>query len=394
LIIRALLALATASVLLAYRSGPPVRRTGAPGDRTCLDANCHVGERFPESPLVTLDTGTNSVYRAGGPKQQWSIRIDDSTARAYGIEVSTRMASEPARLPAGRMFSISPLTMVVCEDDALPGPEGCGSRTEFFHHTEPAASGRFALEWQPPPAGNGDIEVYVAANASVAGQRNSRIHLVKFTLRAGDPEPGLVNAASLTQRFSSNSWVRITGSGLAASTRDWLAADTERGELPVELDGVSVRINGRAAAIAQISPERILALAPDDETEGSAPVEVTRNGAVTHRFTAAKARLAPALFAPRDPARSGALIGLYGTGFGTTDPPVPPGTAFTGAAPLSKPFRVSIAGRNVLSEFGGLIAPGLYQFNVQAPDLEPGVYPVTVEIDGERTPPLLLPVIR
>lgn len=344
---------------------------------------------------VTLDNGEGLAYRPGGARQRWKLRIEDPGVRAYGIQVSPRMASEPARLSAGQMFIVSPLTMVVCEDDSLPTATGCSASApiQFFHHTEPATDGLFEIDWLPPASG-GDVEVYVAANASVAGQRNSRIHLSKFTLRSGDPPARLVNAASLEARFSSNTWVRISGSDLAPSAKEWSDSDIRDGVLPTELNGTSVRINGRLAAISSVSPERIAALAPSDPTEGIVPIEIVREGSVTHEFTARKDRISPALFAPKDPGCPRCPIALYGTGFGATHPQVDPSLAFAGAAPLTLPFRVTIGGREARAEFGGLVSPGLFQFNVEIPDIDPGEHPVTVEIDGVRSAPVSLTITR
>ena len=45
-----------------------------------------------------------------------------------------------------------------------------------------------------------------------------------------------------------NSWVTIKGTNLAGTQRQWTGDDLSGGKLPTSLDGVSVSINGKAAA--------------------------------------------------------------------------------------------------------------------------------------------------
>lgn len=69
-----LVGIAAAQVLLtAYPGGPPIRRTGAPGEGTYLAAACHVGVAIPDSPLLRLDVHT---YAPGGSPQRWTLRAD------------------------------------------------------------------------------------------------------------------------------------------------------------------------------------------------------------------------------------------------------------------------------------------------------------------------------
>jgi uncharacterized protein (TIGR03437 family) len=85
-----------------------------------------------------------------------------------------------------------------------------------------------------------------------------------------------------------------------------------------------------------------------------------------------------------DPAVSNEIILLYGTGFGATYPDTSTGQ-LVGAAPLRSPFWVSFGGFDATREWGGITAPGLYQFNVRVPDLPPGKCSVKVETAGRAT---------
>ncbi len=72
--------------------------------------------------------------------------------------------------------------------------------------------------------------------------------------------------------------------------------------------------------------------------------------------------------------------------FGATSPAVPNGQLLSSALPLRQPAQVTIGDQLAQVAFGGLVAPGLYQFNVIIPNVDPkyrffGV-PVAVFIDG------------
>src|SRR5271157_4156958 len=80
---------------------------------------------------------------------------------------------------------------------------------------------------------------------------------------------GISNNASGAAAIESGSWVSIYGSGLAATTRNWQASDFSGNNLPTTLDGVSVQINGKKAAICYVSPGQLNVQAPTDTASGT-----------------------------------------------------------------------------------------------------------------------------
>jgi len=88
------------------------------------------------------------------------------------------------------------------------------------------------------------------------------------------------------------------------------------------------------------------------------------------------------------PARPGETILLFGTGYGPTNPAVPAGTVFSGAAPLVNDVRVTIGGTPADVSFRGLSGAGLYQINVVVPpSLADGDREVVTTINGVQSPP-------
>jgi uncharacterized protein (TIGR03437 family) len=60
-------------------------------------------------------------------------------------------------------------------------------------------------------------------------------------------------------------------------------------------------------------------------------------------------------------------VALFGTGFGPTNPVVPVGQAYSGAAPTTNPVTLRINNVSVTPTFAGLSGAGLYQINLTVP---------------------------
>ncbi|MDQ6708880.1 MAG: hypothetical protein M3Z85_23215, partial [Acidobacteriota bacterium] len=89
------------------------------------------------------------------------------------------------------------------------------------------------------------------------------------------------------------------------------------------------------------------------------------------------------------PARAGEVILLYGTGFGPTDPVIPPGQVTNKVATITTPLTITIGGSPATISFKGLVPPfaQLYQFNVQVPaTAKPGDADVVAQIGGQSSP--------
>ena len=180
------------------------------------------------------------------------------------------------------------------------------------------------------------------------------------------------------------------------------------GGLPTSLEGTSVKVNGIPAAISWVGPNQLNILMPDGDYTGPVPIEVSLGDSTTSTSVTV-APAAPALFAsaanghtyaaivdvggiaigPESmpgarAAKPGEVLMLFGTGFGPTNPSVTTALNMP-PTPLALPFRVEIGGTEVRCEYGGLVGPGLNQFNIEVPQLPAGEYPVVVFVGGVQT---------
>jgi len=93
------------------------------------------------------------------------------------------------------------------------------------------------------------------------------------------------------------------------------------------------------------------------------------------------------------PVKSGETLALDAVGFGPTNPPVPVGQAFAGAASTTNPVTVAIGGKSVTVLFSGVVAAGLYQINLVVPSVAPGDQPVQTAV-GETNAPMAIVTVQ
>lgn len=214
-------------------------------------------------------------------------------------------------------------------------------------------------------------------------------------------EGGVANAASYQAGVVPQGWISLFGQNLAATTRIVDTSDLVSGSLPTTLGGVSVSINSKAAFMHYISPTQINVQAPSDTSSGSVAVTVTNSGGTSDAQTAtmqaillgfftssnyvAAVRSDGTIITSSQPAKSGDVLQLYGTGFGPTDPAVAPGLVFTGAYALTNTVTVTIGDVAATVSFAGLVAAGLYQINLTVPALANGDHAVVAQIAGLST---------
>jgi uncharacterized protein (TIGR03437 family) len=95
---------------------------------------------------------------------------------------------------------------------------------------------------------------------------------------------------------------------------------------------------------------------------------------------------------PTVAAKAGDIVELFGTGFGPTNPAVPSGQAFSGAAVATYTVSLQINNAGVAPMWAGLSAAGLGQINLTIPSgLGTGDVPLVAGISGGHTPLYVTP---
>ena len=199
---------------------------------------------------------------------------------------------------------------MICEDT---GPKPCSSGPQFIEHT--AAGTRvgtkggaiFQFDWTPPSSNAGPVTLYAAGNAANGDGTSSGdlIYTTSVQLNPATPSAPTVTAGNIVSAATSaagpmapNSWVRVYGSNLSATTRAWTDGDFLNGGLPFSLDGVSVILTGapRLAYVGYVSPTQVNFLLPSNLNPGTVQVQVRNPSGISTQFPISVQANAPQLF--------------------------------------------------------------------------------------------------
>jgi uncharacterized protein (TIGR03437 family) len=230
---------------------------------------------------------------------------------------------------------------------------------------------------------------------------------------------GVVSASAFGQFTSAapGSWIEIYGTSLAAVTQTWGSSNFNGVNGPTMLGGTSVSIGGLAAFVDYISPLQVNVQVPGGVSIGAQPLILTTAAGASPPLTVTVNATQPGLLAPSSfniggtqyvvaqfadgtyvlppgaisgitsqRAQPGDTIVIYGIGFGSVTPNIPPGQLVEQLNTLAEPFTISFGGTQATTIAYDGLAPnymGLYQFNVVVPTVAASdTVPLTFSVGG------------
>lgn len=418
------------ALIWAFAEGPDPRKTGAPGDGICSEAGCHVGTPNTGGGNVQITFPGGMTYTPG-VRQRLLVRVNDSVGRVFGFQAAARLQSNERSAQAGTFSPADTLTQVLCEDGRVKTATGtCPAQfqIESVEHSRAPTTNTFSFDWTPPSTDQGNVRIYVAANAgNNNGQADAgdRIYTANYTLTpmAGSGPRPTISSGGVVDPFirrsgpiTSGSWLEIYGTNLSPTTRDWGGAFNGN-NAPTSLDGVSVNVDGRPAFVNLISPGQVNVQVPDSNTvAGQVTLEVVTPTGRSDPFTITKAATAPILLAGPQfliggtqylvahhtdlvtfvgrpnliagaafrPAQPGDTVIFYGLGFGPTNPASPPGVIVTQLARVTLQFRVRFGNTEATVAYAGMYPNfiGLYRFDVVVPNVADGDHQINIDLNN------------
>jgi uncharacterized protein (TIGR03437 family) len=228
-----------------------------------------------------------------------------------------------------------------------------------------------------------------------------------FAIRYGD----VIDGAAYAFSISPNAFAAVKPKGLPVTTTlPWDNAVPDGVTLPILLNGVGIKLDGKNAAISYTSPTQINFLVPSDLAPGTVLMELTAKGQTAYAVVRVEP-YAPGFFAfpvngrlnaiaqvagtttligsaqelpnVARPAKPGEFLQLYVNGLGGTAA-VPPGKILSQVYPVldMSRVRVWIAGVPCEVQFAGAINSGLFQVNIKVPTGIPsGFQPILLAFD-------------
>jgi uncharacterized protein (TIGR03437 family) len=384
--------------------------------------------------LLTSASGsmiTVSVNPSGLAASTYQGVITVSATGASNSPVSVAVTLTVAPAPASLAVSPTALAFSYTVGGSVPAAQGVSINNMGGGTLSWTASATAAWVALTPVSGTAPATVSVSVNPATlaAGQYSGTVQIVaagvsnspqtisvSLVVTAASTVPtitSVVNGASFQPGIESGSWVTIKGTNLATDTRIWQTSDFNGNNLPLALDGTSITIDGKPAAVYYISPTQLNVQAPTDSTTGAVPVVVMNNGQMSTAFTAQLQTYAPAFFlytgtdyaiAQRYPdnalvgnpsvipgtvaARSGDVLILWATGFGPSNPLTPAGIVVSGAPGVLTLPLVTVGGVTV-TVISAVLSPGsagLYQVAIQLPASAPtGAVAIQASVGGVQS---------
>jgi uncharacterized protein (TIGR03437 family) len=238
----------------------------------------------------------------------------------------------------------------------------------------------------------------------IADTNNHAIRVLTPTFPAISTN-GVGNAASYATRISPGALASVFGTGFGSSTYQ---AD-DGFAWPTSANLVSVKVNGAPAPLYYVSPGQINFQVPwATPTTGTVEIAVAVNGGSSNTAIVAVGTAAPGLFVlpggaaivqntpsytlndVSNPAPAGSTIIAYLTGSGPVSPAAKDGTPLRSDTLTwaTSTYSAQIGSTTATVSFAGLTPGfiGLAQMNIIVPPaLAPGVYPLSITIDGQTS---------
>ncbi len=283
---------------------------------------------------------------------------------------------------------------------------------------EPLGQGQYAATWMPGHASDSLANGVVTVTLSAFVPRLAIGSTDASGTVTSDTAPSVTADAVLNNLnpqvgapVAPGTIVQIYGSSLGITG----AGSLVNGQLPTQLNGVSVTIGGIEAPLYFGSSGQINAQLPNELEAGQqyelyANVNGLYSNPVTVNTTAVQPGLASfadgtviaqdlsySLITADHPAHAGEVIILYATGMGATNPPVATGTVAPNS-PLSNVTmtpQVTVGGANAKVIFAGLSpgSVGLYQIDVTIPTgAGTGSVPLVMKQGGVAANTVMVPV--
>ena len=335
---------------------------------------------------------TNGGPLANNSGAEWNIVIGYTLTTAAVFDAAVHQWAVN-----GTPFSSLTNFGVCCAATSNPVLPGAAYYNSGFSDPLPAGT---QTNWQEIFVRPYSLAQSGGVNVATANQFTFALH---FTLQPGVPKVTSVISAGqfgAFPTFGPGSWIEIYGTDLGASTQTWDNSFTGI-FAPTLLNGTVVTIGGQRAFIDYVSNSQVNAQVPGGVSTGAQPLVVTTAAGVSAPFTVTVDPVKPGLLAPASfkigttqyavalfsdgvtyvlppgsipgitsrRAKAGDVITLYGIGFGSVNPNIPPGQIAQQTSTLAGLLTVSFGSAQAAIPYDGL-APnyvGLYQINVTVP---------------------------
>jgi uncharacterized protein (TIGR03437 family) len=366
----------------------------------------------PPMPDLTISESHTGSFAPGHTGAIYTITVTNA-----GVGTTLGPVSVADFLPSGLTataiggtgWNCLPVTLTCARADAL------------------APSGSY-----PPITVTVDVAASVAssvinvATVSGGGDSNTANNTARdLTVAIPPAVTSVTNAYGDSPVIAPNTWIKIQGSNLTpvGDARIWAGSDFVNNQLPAQIDGVSVTVNGKSAYLYSISSTQIYVLTPPDALPSLVKIQVTDNGVAGNAVNVPAQSQSPSFFEavstsgvhyvlgthagdgsvigpsslfPNSsrPVKPGESVYLIANGLGATTTPVVNGS-LTQTGNLSVLPAITIAGNPATVSSAGLIGIGTYAIKLTVPSSAPdGDLLVSATYNGSSTQPNVMITVQ
>lgn len=185
-----------------YTAVPPVGKTGAPGEGSCMQ--CHGGEAFSGDGFNTINfSGDSNMYAVDSV---YTIHVSMNTlATKNGFQMVALKNSD--QTSAGNWIVTDPVNTQI---------SAFRDRKYMNHTTSGTSTNSWTFKWKAPSSSEGIITFYLATNET-NNQGNTfgdKIYLSQFSIATNEPEMEeelpLINGVSFYQSATNRLTVNFT----------------------------------------------------------------------------------------------------------------------------------------------------------------------------------------
>jgi len=402
------------NLLVEERNGFPVELSSL--SRAGAFASQQIDQLFGTSHLAAYGSLQATVCESAlSPPQAIDYALFGTDVNGVAVEAPVHVSfAGPASAPAA--LSASPQAIALSVSNSSRSSIAVSASWTVSVFPSNAATGWLSAT---PLSGTAPGNLTITANAAgltkgvytatliLSGTNTTpQVLEVPVTLLVGDTSSvqinGVTNAASFQTAIAPGMLASVFGSQFASQPQSATTIP-----LPLQMQGVSVTVNGLPAGLVYVSQGQLNIQIPYEVGAGPAVLGVDVNGQVAY-LDFAVTPSAPGVFAaggalvPFGQARAGDTLPLFMTGegdvapfFGTNN--TPPSTTPLGQLPKpALPIGVTIGGTQAAIQFIG-IPSGLMvtQINFTVPPgTPPGVQPLIVTVNGVASPPVNLTIVQ
>ncbi|MFN0109451.1 MAG: choice-of-anchor V domain-containing protein [Blastocatellia bacterium] len=280
----------------ANSSGPPLSRTGAPGELTCNSSGCHNTSVINSGNGVLSITGLPANY---SPDQEVNITVTLSLSGRVRFGFEATLVDDQGRKAGTITVTDSARTQLGSN------PVGANLR-QYISHSNDGTSGTnqasWTFRWKAPATAVGRITAYVAGNAA-NNNGGAGGDLIYTTSVSSQPATQVatvatVSAASFAQNVALAPDMIVSGFGTNLSQNVVVASTNP---LPTTLDGTDILVRDitnteRAAGLFFVAPTQVNYHIPPATANGPATITFRRNGVAVGQGSVTIESTSPGIF--------------------------------------------------------------------------------------------------